>query len=110
MIETRRVISGNFDPEHSEFFTNSINSLNRGYLQVDNLLKNQISVNYSVIKNFNETIQKFLVDEKALHLNIKNINIALHELNDDLALIQAKLVFFKSMRETHGVSYFSRTV
>lgn len=39
---------------------NTMNKLNDEQLQIENFLKNQISVITAVIMNFNETIQKFL--------------------------------------------------
>lgn len=49
-----------------EYFTENINQLNKGQQQVVNLLKNQISLRMSAIKNFNEKVENLQIEEKSL--------------------------------------------
>lgn len=58
-----------------------------------------MSVTTSVIKNFNETIQKLQIDEKTFNENIDKINIALHELTSKLTISEAKLSVFKTFEK-----------
>lgn len=67
-----RALTWNLDSD-GEYFNNSIKKLNQWHLQMETLLKNQTSVTTSLIKNFNETIEKLQIDEKTLNKNIKNI-------------------------------------
>lgn len=90
-----KAITGNLDAEDGQFFTDSINKLNQNQLQVETLLKNQISVTSSVIKTFNETVNKLQINEKTFNDDINQIDLAIHQLNDDIAMIQAKLSFFE---------------
>lgn len=81
--------------EDGEFIKNSMNRFNWRLL---NLLKNQITVTFSVTKNFKETIGKLLIDEETFNYDINNINTAVHELYEDTIIIEAKLY----MWETNG--------
>lgn len=56
------------------FFSNSINQLNQGQLQVETLCKNQINATKSVVKICKETTQKLQINEKILNEDIKKIS------------------------------------
>ncbi|XP_074028548.1 uncharacterized protein [Leptinotarsa decemlineata] len=88
-------ITGNLDASDGEFYTNSINRLNNDEHQLENLLKNQISVTTSVIQNFNTTIRKLQIDEKTFNEDIRVIEKSITELNDRIAQVEAKLKFIE---------------
>lgn len=86
-----KAITGNLDSSDGEYYTNCINKLSNDEHQLENLLKNQISVTTSVIKSFNSTIQKLKIDEETFNKDIKEIENSIYDIADDLAYIQAKL-------------------
>lgn len=88
-------ITGNLDASDGQFYTDSINKLNQDQHQMENLLKNQISVTISVIKSFNETIQKLQINEKAFNDDMNKIEKAISQIGNKVALVEAKMVFFE---------------
>lgn len=90
-----KAITGNLDAADGEYFTESINKLNQGQLQLENLLKNQMSITSTVIKNFNETIKQLTIDEETFNEDINKIDTKLHQLDDKVAVVEAKLMFFE---------------
>lgn len=90
-----KAITGNLDASDGEFFTDSINKLNQGQLQIENLMKNQITVTSSVMKTFNETVQKLQIDEQTFNEDITKIDLAIHQINDKLAVVEARLMFLE---------------
>lgn len=90
-----KAITGNLDASDGEFYTNSINRLNQGQLQIENLLKNQISVTKSVMKNFNDTIQKLRIDEQIFYQNLQRIERTIRETSDAIQYVEAKLMFLE---------------
>lgn len=86
-----KAITGNLDASDGEFYSNCINKILNDEHQLENLMKNQISVTTSVIKNFNETIQKLRVDEETFNKDIQIIDKAIHEIRDDISIVHSKL-------------------
>ncbi|XP_074031912.1 uncharacterized protein [Leptinotarsa decemlineata] len=86
-----KAITGNLDASDGEYFTDCINKISQDEHQIENLLKNQISVTTSVIKNFNSTIQKLQVDEETFNQDIKEIEKSLMEISDDMAFYEAQI-------------------
>ena len=84
-------ITGNLDASDGEFYTECINKLLNDDHQLENLMKNQISVTTSVIKNFNDTIQKFRIDEETFNRDIKIIENAILNISDTIGFIESKL-------------------
>lgn len=58
-----RTLTGNLNANVETFYTDCIYKLNHDEREVENLMKNQISVTSSDIKNFNETFQKHYIDD-----------------------------------------------
>lgn len=86
-----KAITGNLDASDGEYYTNCINKLTNDEHQLENLIKNQISVTTSVIKSFNSTIQKLKIDEETFNKDIKEIENSIYDISDDLAYINSKL-------------------
>lgn len=86
-----KAITGNLDASDGEYYTNCINKLTNDEHQLENLIKNQISVTTSVIKSFNSTIQKLKIDEETFNKDIKEIEKSIYDISDDLAYINSKL-------------------
>lgn len=95
-------ITGNLDADDGQFFTDSINKLNNDQHQMENLLKNQISVTTQVIKTFNDTIQKLHINEETLNEDMKKIQISLTKINDRVVLVQAELRFVEICEKLTG--------
>lgn len=88
-------ITGNLDAEDGEYYSNCIYKLNNDEHQLENLIKNQISVTTSVIKNFNLTIQKLQIDEETFNKDIKEIEKSILSISHDVKSVQTKLKFLE---------------
>ncbi|KAJ8977559.1 hypothetical protein NQ317_019134 [Molorchus minor] len=88
-------ITGNLDAEDGEYYANCINKLSNDEHQIENLLKNQISVTTSVIKNFNATIQKLQIDEQTFNNDIKIISDTIYRTADKLKIIETTLKYLE---------------
>ena len=88
-------ITGNLDAEDGEYYSNCINKLNNDEHQLENLIKNQISVTTSVIKNFNSTIQKLQIDEQTFNKDIEEIEKSILSASRDVRVIETKLKFLE---------------
>lgn len=90
-----KAITGNLDAADGEYFTKSINRLNQGQIQVENLLKDQITVTSTVIKNFNQTMQKLRIEEKTFNDDIEKIGRTIRQVHDKLSYLETKLTFIE---------------
>lgn len=88
-------ITGNLDAEDGEYYSNCINKLNSDEHQIENLIKNQISVTTSVIKNFNSTIQKLQIDEETFNQDIKLIETEILKSAHDMQFVKTILQFLE---------------
>lgn len=86
-----KFISGSLNAEDGEFYSKCIEKLNKDEHELQNLIKNQISVTTSVIKNFNTTIQNLQLDEKTFNDNLKKIETSILNISDGMAFFQAQL-------------------
>lgn len=84
-------ITGNLDSSDGEYYNECIDKINRDEREIESLLKNQISVTTSVIKNFNSTIQNLQIDEETFNKNIDEIQNSLINISDDLAFYEAQI-------------------
>uniref|UniRef100_A0A6P7GY14 Uncharacterized protein LOC114348240 n=1 Tax=Diabrotica virgifera virgifera TaxID=50390 RepID=A0A6P7GY14_DIAVI len=84
-------ITGNLDASDGEYFNKCINKINSDETQIENLLKNQISVTTSIIKTFNTSIQKLQIDEETFNNDLKTIETTLLDINNDISFYQAQL-------------------
>lgn len=84
-------ITGNLDASDGEYFNECINKITHDEYQIENLLKNQISVTTSVIKSFNETIQKLQIDEETFNKDIEEIKISITDISDQLKFYSAQI-------------------
>ena len=82
--------------EDGQVFADSIHKLNNDQHQIENLLKNQISVIFTVIKTFNETVENMQINIKIFNEDMRKIQTALHKVNDRVALVQAELKFVET--------------
>ncbi|XP_074030051.1 uncharacterized protein [Leptinotarsa decemlineata] len=90
-----KAITGNLDASDGEYYTNCINKINNDEHELENLMKNQISVTTSVIKNFNNTIRKLQIDEETFNRDIQVIQTTLQDYADEFSLITIKLKFLE---------------
>lgn len=88
-------ITGNLDAEDGQYYSDCINKLNNDEHQLENLIKNQISVTTSVIRNFNATIQKLQIDEETFNKNIKEIETSILNITKDIEKVHIKLKFLE---------------
>lgn len=88
-------ITGNLDASDGEYYVKSINQLKSDQNQIENMLKNQISTTTSIINNFNSTIKQLEIDETTFNRDMNKIERSIHQLQDKLSLIEAKLKFFE---------------
>lgn len=84
-------ISGNLDASDGEYFNDCIDKITQDQQQIETLLQKQISVTTSVIKNFNNTIQKLQIDEQTFNNDIEEIRSSILDISDDLAFYQAQV-------------------
>lgn len=84
-------ITGNLDASDGEYFNNCINKVVKDEREIETLLKNQISVTTSVIKSFNNTIQKLKIDEETFNTDMVNIHKMVSNISDNLAFYQAQI-------------------
>ncbi|XP_050518951.1 uncharacterized protein LOC126893054 [Diabrotica virgifera virgifera] len=84
-------ITGNLDSSDGEYFNECTNKITRDEYQIENLLKNQISVTTSVIKSFNATIQKLQIDEETFNNDIKEIRESIMDISDQLKFYQSQI-------------------
>lgn len=84
-------ITGNLDASDGEYFNECINKITRDERHIETLLKNQISVTTSVIKNFNTTIQNLQIDEETFNRDIAEIHQTIMDISDDLSFYQAQI-------------------
>lgn len=97
-------ITGNLDASDGEYFNECINKVSRDEREIENLLKNQISVTTSVIKNFNATIQSLQIDEQTFNADIDEIHKSIADISDILAFNNAQIKIL-SLCETLMESY-----
>lgn len=84
-------ITGNLDASDGEYFNECITKITRDEYQIENLLKNQISVTTSVIKSFNATIQKLQIDEETFNNDIKEIRESILDISDELKFFSSQI-------------------
>lgn len=84
-------ITGNLDATDGQYYNDCINKLTNDEHQIENLVKNQISVTTSVIKNFNTTIQKLQIDEETFNKNLIEIQTTLSNISNDLSYYEAQI-------------------
>lgn len=84
-------ITGNLDASDGEYYNDCINKITKDEYQIENLLKNQISVTTSVIKSFNSTIQKLQIDEETFNNDIKEIRKSIMDISDQLNYFQSQI-------------------
>lgn len=68
-----KAITGNLDSEDGEYYDECIDKLEKDEKQMQDLMKNQIQVTMSTIKNFNHTIRQLQIDEENFNKDIKEI-------------------------------------
>lgn len=59
--------------------------------ELENLMKNQISITSSVIKYFNITTWKLQMDEATFHEDIKKIEESIFDISNNIVFVEAKL-------------------
>lgn len=97
-------ITGNLDSSDGEYYTECINKISKDEFELEKLMKNQISVTTSVIKNFNATIQKLQIDEETFNEDLVKIRSTLYNISSDMGFFQAQLKFLE-LCETLTESY-----
>ncbi|XP_049825049.1 uncharacterized protein LOC126265985 [Aethina tumida] len=89
-----KTISGNLDASDGEYYDKCINQIEKDEKHIENLMKNQILITTSTIKNFNYTIQKLQIDEETFNNDIKIIDIMISNITDNMNLLEAKIKVF----------------
>lgn len=84
-------ITGNLDASDGEYFNDCIEKVTRDEHQIENLLKNQISVTTSVIRTFNSTIQKLQIDEDTFNNDIIEIRKSILNISDIMVFYEGHL-------------------
>lgn len=84
-------ITGNLDASDGEYFNNCINKVTKDEREIESLLKNQISVTTSVIKNFNNTIHKLKIDEETFNHDMIAIRSMILDIADQFSFYEAQI-------------------
>lgn len=90
-----KALTGNLDASDGEYYTDCINKLKDDEHQIENLLKNQISVTTSTIKNFNYTIRKLQIDEETFNDDIVKIQESISDITDNENYYDARFQFIE---------------
>lgn len=88
-------LTGNLDSSDGEYYSDCINKLSNDEHQIENLLKNQISVTTSTIKNFNYTIRKLQIDEETFNKDIVKVETTLLDITDKQNYFEARFAFIE---------------
>lgn len=86
-----KAISGNLDAADGEYFNDCINKLEKDDREIQTLLKSQIHIVSTTIKNFNNTIRRLIVDEKTFNNNILKIQTAINDAQIESQMLNAQL-------------------
>lgn len=86
-----KFLTGNLDSTDGEYYNNCINKIEKDEHELEILMKKQIMVVTSVIKSFNTTLRKFQLDEELFNKDLKQIEASIHDIYDDINLIETKL-------------------
>ena len=86
-----KAISGNLDAADGEYFNDCIDKLEKDDREIQALLKNQIHIVSTTIKNFNNTIRKLLIDEQNFNDNIRKIQDAINDAQIESQMLHAQL-------------------
>lgn len=86
-----KAISGNLDASDGEYFSDCIDKLEKDDKEIQNLLKNQIQIVSTTIKNFNSTIGKLNIDEENFNQNIEKIQSAIVNAQDERQLLYEQI-------------------
>lgn len=83
-----KVITGSLDASDGEFYNECINKIEKDDKELQFLMKNQIQIVSSTIKNFNNTLRKLNLDETVFNANLV-------EIQQELAKNQETKYFFE---------------
>lgn len=86
-----KAITGNLDASDGEYFNQCIDKLEKDDAAVQALLKSQINIVSTTIKNFNNTVRNLQVDEKTLNQDLENIQFSINNATDERQLLKNKL-------------------
>jgi hypothetical protein len=78
-----KTLTGNLDSSDGEYYDQCINKLEKDDREIQNLIKEQIQVTTSTIKNFNYTIQKLQIDEQTFNDDLKIIEDEINKIEDN---------------------------
>jgi hypothetical protein len=78
-----KTLTGNLDSSDGEYYDQRIDKLEKDDREIKNLIKEQIQVTTSTIKNFNYTIQKLQIDEQAFNDEFKIIEDEINKIGDN---------------------------
>jgi hypothetical protein len=78
-----KTLTGNLDSSDGEYYDQCINKLEKDDREIQNLIKEQIQVTTSTIKNFNYTIQKLQIDEQTFNNDLKIIEDEINKIEDN---------------------------
>lgn len=72
-------ITGNLDENDGKYFNEAIDRLEKDDTQTQSLMRSQISITTKIIKSFNHTIRKLMIDDQYLENNLKSIQTFLNK-------------------------------
>ena len=86
-----KTITGNLDASDGEYYNECIEKVSRDEREVQNLLKNQISVTTSVIKTFNNTVQKLQIDEETFNKDILEVQNIVFNISEHMLIYESQI-------------------
>jgi hypothetical protein len=86
-----KTLTGNLDSSDGEYYDQRIDKLEKDDREIKNLIKEQIQVTTSTIKNFNFTIQKLQIDEQIFNDDFKIIEDEINKIEDNNYYFNNKL-------------------
>lgn len=94
-----KTLTGNLDANDGEYYSKCINKLKNDEHEIENLMKNQISVTTSTIRNFNYTLRQLKMDEETFNRDIMKIEKTIIEVSSALDLENRRIKFIEKYEE-----------
>lgn len=84
-------ITGNLDASDGEYYNQCIDKLEKDDAEMQKLLRNQIQIVSTTIKNFNTTVKKLQIDEQTLNEDLIKIQNAIMNFSDESVLLEKQI-------------------
>lgn len=86
-----KAITGNLDAADGEYFNDCINKFEKDDKEMQMLLKNQVQIVSTTIRNFNDSIRKLALDEQDVNYNLGKIQDAINKAHHENHMLHAQL-------------------